>query len=88
MNLTEGARRFRAFRERHGINYSEAARALRVSRPAVYAWEDGSKVPEADARDRIMIWTAGEVTPEMWRTEAAARVLAEVQPFEPEVGAA
>jgi len=81
MDLTEGARRFRAFREKHGINYSEAARALRVSRPSIYAWEDGSKVPEADARDRIEVWTGGEVTPAMWRTPDAEKALAEVRPL-------
>jgi transcriptional regulator with XRE-family HTH domain len=77
---TEGARRFGAFRRRHRLTYTKVALALKVSRPAVYSWEDGSKLPDADARDRIAIWTSGEVTPEMWRTSAAARALSEIKP--------
>lgn len=78
---TEGARKFSRFRKRNRVSYTQAASALRVSRPAIYSWEDGSKTPDADARDRIAVWTSGEVLPEMWRTLQAARVLAEVRPL-------
>jgi predicted transcriptional regulator len=77
---TTGARKFSAFRRRHKLTFTQVAQALRVSRPAVYSWEDGTKLPDADARDRIEVWTSGEVTPEMWRTSQAARKLSEIQP--------
>jgi predicted transcriptional regulator len=79
--MTEGARAFRAFRERHGINHTQAAEALKVSRAAIYAWEDGEKVPDAEPRDRIEVWTDGEVSRGMWRDDAAAQKLADVRPF-------
>jgi predicted transcriptional regulator len=62
------------------LTYTKVAAALKVSRPAVYSWEDGSKLPDADARERIEVWTSGEVASGMWRTAAAARALSEIKP--------
>lgn len=82
MIVVKGAELFRAFRGERAISYSETARALHVSRAAVYAWESGAKIPEADARERIAVWTGGAVPPDAWRTADAERLLAEVSPYE------
>jgi len=72
---------FRQFLDRHQFNYTDAARALGVTRPAIAEWLAGTKRPAADARAGIAIWTRGEVYPEAWRTDEEWQALARVQPF-------
>lgn len=85
-NLTRGARLLREFidtRRPGGLTQEAVAEALGVTPPAVHDWLDGRRRPNADLRVALATYTNNAVPAESWRTNAEAKEIAKVVPFEP-----
>lgn len=61
-----GSELFGDFLERNDLSNAEAARALHVSRPTIFAWREGDKIPTAAHRAAIAKWTEGTVPESSW----------------------
>jgi DNA-binding XRE family transcriptional regulator len=67
-----------AFRERHGLPRTKAAKQLGVSHVVMRAWELGHCQPRESRWKEIRIWSKGELPESIW----ASRPSRSVRPFD------
>ena len=63
---TEGHRLLREYKESTGVRQSEIARAISRTDPTVYAWLNGSSVPDVASAVALEKFTGGAVPIEAW----------------------
>lgn len=64
--MVNGARLLKAAIKKRKITRAAAARELKTSPAAVQYWIAGAQRPRADARERIEIWSGGDVPAGSW----------------------
>lgn len=77
------------FLKENGIGRDAAAKALNVSRTALYYWLIGDTSPGEQARRDVDVWTGGKVPADSWGPPADHRKEpGKVEPFKPSGSAA